>query len=117
MVLVRNMRHIVLHIQHTVETHSSSAEMQGRAKLISRQLQSFKTVTFMHFILMSKKNPASSAKCFKRDTSTITTVCTALERVELGVSAVIGRPAQHLHENSVIECSCSIYISVSTACR
>ena len=95
-VLLKNMRHIVLHLQHTVEAHSSSPEMQGRAKWVCRQLQSCKTVMFIHFILDVLEETSIVSQVFQKETSTLTTVCTALQRVEQGMSAMVGRPAQHL---------------------
>ena len=96
--LLRNMKHIVLHLQHTQEVHTSSVEMQGRAKVVSRQLQSLKTVMFMHFMLDVLEECSILSLAFQKDSTTLTTVTTALERVELGLSAMIGRPAKHLQE-------------------
>ena len=114
-VLLKNMRHIVLHLQHTVEARSSSSEMQGRAKLVSRQLQSLKTVMFMHFILDVLEETSIVSHVFQKESSTLTTVCTALQRVELGMSAMVGRPAQHLQmflENCITDGSCTKFKDV-----
>ena len=84
-VLLRNMRHIVLHFQHTIEARSSSAEMIGRAKFVLRQLQSFKTIMFMHFILDILEECSIISQVFQKEACTITNVCTSLDRVELGL--------------------------------
>ena len=63
---------------------------------MSRQLQSFKTVMFTHFIVNVLEECSIVSHVFQRDTSTITIVCKDRERVEHGVSVMIGRPAQHL---------------------
>ena len=74
------------------------SEMQGRARVVSRQLQCLKTVMFMHFILDVLDECSILSLAFQKDSTTLTTVTTALEWVELGLSAMIGRPAKHLHE-------------------
>ena len=90
----------MLHLQHTQEARTSSAEMQGRAtcKIVSRQLQSLKMVMFMHFILDVLDECSILSLAFQKDSTTFTTVTTALERVELGLFAMIGRPAKHLQD-------------------
>ena len=114
-VLLKNMQHIVLHLQHTVEARSSSSEIQGRVKLVSRQLQSLKTVMFMHFILDVLEETSIVSQVFQKESSTLTKVCTALQRVELGMSAMVGRPAQNLQmflENCITDGSCTKFKDV-----
>ena len=92
------MKHIVLHLQHTQGARSSSTEMMGRAKIISHQLQNFKKIMFMHFLLdvLDVLDECSFLSLtFQKDSTTLTT---ALERVELGLSAMLARPAKHLKE-------------------
>ena len=94
--LLRNMRHIVLHLDHTSEARSSSLDMQGRARNISCQLQNLKTVMFMHFLLDVLDECSYLSQTFQKDSTTLTSVTTALEGVELGLSAMVTRPAKHL---------------------
>ena len=94
--LLRNMRHIVLHLDHTSEARSSSLDMQGRARNISCQLQNLKTVMFMHFLPDVLDECSYLSQTFQNDSTTLTGVTTALERVELGLSAMVTRPAKHL---------------------
>ena len=96
--LLRNMKHIVLHLQHTQGARSSSTEMMGRAKIISRQLKIFKKIMFMHSLLDVLDECSFLSLTFQKDSTTLTTVTTALERVELGLSAMLARPAKHLKE-------------------
>ena len=72
--------------------------MKGRAKVMSRQLQSLKTVMFMHFLLDVLNECSHLSLTFQKDSTTLTGVTTALERVELGLSAMVQRPARHLQD-------------------
>ena len=108
-VLLRDFQPIFLHFQHTIEARSASADMQGWARAVTGKLHNyinFKVVMFMHFMLDVLDECGRLSQVFQRDTATLTTVHTALQRLELALSAMISRPAQHLHsflENCVGE--------------
>ena len=92
------MNHIVIHLQHAQEARTSSAEMQGRAKLATGQLPSLKNVLFIHFVLDVLDQCSILSLAFQRDSATLITVTTALHQVETGLSAMLARPAKHLSE-------------------
>ena len=78
--------------RYIVKACSSSSEMLGRATFVLCQLQSWLLCLYILFL----EECSIIRQEFQRDTCTTTTACTALEKVKLGVSAKIGRPAQHL---------------------
>ena len=50
----------------------------------------------MHFVLDVLDEYSHLSQTFQKDSTTLTGVTTALERVELGLSAMVMSPAKHL---------------------
>lgn len=87
---------LVAHFEHVVETKSSSAEMVGRARHISRHLKDFKSLQFVFLLLDILEELSRLSLKFQEDSTTLSEANQALEKMYLAMTAMTFEPGPKL---------------------
>ena len=95
--LLKNYKVVLMHLQHAAEVRDSSAQMQGRAQNYSGKLASFKFLSLMHLLLDIVEAISKVSLAFQEDGISISRVQDKLATLSTLLEAFKHRPGHHLH--------------------
>ena len=105
-VLLKNFKVIMAHFESVIATRSSTAEVIGRAKYITKALKQYDLLLFMHFLLDCLEAVATFSLQVEKDSTTLSEALDALETLNLQLITLTQRPGknlQHFHDTVEIE--------------
>lgn len=79
---------IYVHFGHTAESRDASATMVGRSRKIQQQLQNYKNLLYMHFLLDILEECALLSQCFQKDECSLSYAMDALARFVLAIEGL-----------------------------
>ena len=86
--LKRNYQAIFVHFNHTAQGEDASPVMVGRAKKVVSQLQNYKLILYMHFMLDILEQCSILSTTFQRDTCSLNMTNDALARFILSIEGL-----------------------------
>ena len=94
--LQKNFRALVSHFEHTAEARDASAEMQGRARNLTKKLKAYKFQLHLHLMWDIVEEMSKVSLVFQKDSISISQVNAELERASQALENMRRRPATHL---------------------